>query len=311
MSFYSQWVKESKLSSVIWVCGLERVLVDEVVRHVKSGWLLNDMNFTTVDAAQCANVWDELWQRPLMEDFPRLIIVLNAQEITDFNLMKSWLSEFKTSFPQTTVCFISEADTLPEASFLKPPKVTPIRCSKLSPEDSVKWVKKQACISERSARLLLEHVAGSLEDAKQVCDKINRAIGSSELLTFTSEQIKSFIAETPSDFIDALMCLDKQRALTTLSLMSNEDRYKVVSTLELRLSQLTKLQRLLKKEKLVGQALSKIPGIPYPVVKDLLPAIKFYNDSRLLSCRQQLTLVDHYHNQGIYTGVLESLVSMW
>lgn len=311
MTFYSQWIKDTKLSSIVWVCGSERTLVNEVVVHVKSGWSINDINFTLLDATQSVNVWDELWQRPLIEDSARLILVYNCHALADLTPMKSWLTEFKTSFPQTTVCFISEDDNLPEDSFLKPPKVTPIRCSRLSPEDSVKWVKRQAPLSERSARLLLDHVAGSLEDAKQVCDKINRALDASSLLNLTSEQIKAFIAETPSDFVDALMCLDKERALTTVSLLSNDERYKVVSTLEFRLSQLAKLQRLLKREKLTGQALSKIPGIPYPVVKDLLPSVKFYNDSRILACRQQLTLADHYHNQGVYYGVLESLVALW
>lgn len=311
MSFYSQWIKDTKLSSVVWVCGSEQVLIDEVVSYVKSSWMLNDMNFSIIDARQSSNVWDELWQRPLMEDFPRLVLVLNAQELTDLTPMKSWLSEFKTSFPQTTVCFVSEDDAPPEVDFLKPPKVTVVRCSRLSVEDSVKWVKRQTPLSERSARLLLDHVAGSLEDAKQVCDKINRALDVSSLLNLTSEQIKAFISETPSDFVDALMCLDKERALTTVSLLSMDERYKVVSTLEFRLSQLAKLQRLLKREKLTGQALSKIPGIPYPVVKDLLLCVKFYNDSRIIACRQQLTLADHYHNQGVYSGVLESLIALW
>lgn len=313
MSFYSQWIKDPKFSSVVWVCGGEFVLTDEVVERFKSAYSLDSMHFTVLDATQMSQgrLWDALWQRPIIEDSRHLTVVYGAQEIVDLTPMKSWLQEFKTSFPQTGVCFVSEADNFPECSFLKPPKVTPIRCSRLSPEDAVKWVKCQSTLSERSARLLLEHVGGSLRGAKEVCDKINRALEPSSLLVLNSDQIKAFVAESPSEFTDALMSLDRTRALASVALLSKEDRYKSVSLLELRISQMAKLQRALKHKKLTGQELSKIPGVPFPVVKDFMPVTKFYSDSRILSCRQQLTLVDHYHNQGIYEGVLESLVALW
>lgn len=313
MSYYSQWVKDRKLSQVVWICGAERIIVEEVAQYVQTSRTFNTLNACALDACQQspAEIWDSLFQRPLMEDLPRLIMVENAQELEDFSRLKDWIKDAATAFPGVVVCFVSQEDTPPEISFFKPPKVTVVRCSKLAIEDSVKWVKRRSSLSERSARMLLDHVAGSLEDAKQVCDKINRCLGQSSLITLTPEQIKSFIVETPSEFTDALMCLDKVRAFISASTLSNDDKYKVVSSLEIRISQLARLQRILKDQKLTGQQLAKIPGIPYPVVKELLPVSKFYSPARILSCRQQLTLVDYYHNQGIYQGTLESLVTLW
>lgn len=313
MSYFSQWSKDKKLSSVVWVCGPEEVLVDEVVRYVKNYKVFSALDSVVMDASQLSSseLWDELYQRPIMEDSARLVLVHNAQDISDLGRMKHWIKEFPTSFPNTFACFISHSDAVPETSFLKPPKVTVVKCSSLSAEDCVRWVKSISALSERSARNVLDHVAGSLEDAKQVCEKINRSIGSSSLVTLTDQQIKSFVAETPSEFTDALMSLDKPRAFISVSSMSDEEKYKAVSILELRISQLSKLQRVLRTSKPTGQELAKIPGLPFPVVRDLLPVSKFYSSSRVLSCRQQLTLVDCYHNQGVYSGTLEALVALW
>jgi DNA polymerase III delta subunit len=263
MTYYSQWSKDRKLSSIVWVCGSERVLVEEIVQHVKNSRTFSALDSAVLDASQLteSQLWDELYQRPIVEDSNRLVLVYGSQEISDFTRMREWVRDFPTCFPTTVVCFISDDDAPPETTFLKPPKVTVVKCSKLSQEDCVRWVKSISPLSERSSRAVLDHVAGSLEDAQQVCNKIKRSMGSSPLVSLTNEQIKSFIAETPSEFTDALLSLDKQRAFVSINYMSDDEKYRAVSILESRLSQLSKLQRILRTSKPTGQELSKIPGI--------------------------------------------------
>lgn len=312
MSFYSQWIKSPKVAQVNWICGSERVLVDEVITHIKCETSPSMLNRSIVDMSKSssADLHNVLNQHPIMTGEPSLIIVYNADKIENLEVLKEWLKDSKSVFPEVVVCFVSENENLPDVPFLKPPKVSVVRCSKLSNEDLVLWVKRNSPLSDRSARSLLEHVAWSLHDSRSLCRKLSAVLEGKTLVNLPLEALLALIDETPSDFVDALMSLDKERAYSAIKSMSNEEKYKVVSILDVRLTQLSKLQRVLA-VKTTGRELSKIPGVPFPVVKDLLPISRYYSNSRIVSCRQQLAIVDSYQSQGIYPGTLECLVALW
>lgn len=312
MSYYSQWIKSPKVSQVNWVCGSERILVDEVVNFIKAKVSPNVLNRSILDMSKSTSgdLSNVLNQHPIMASESSLILIQNAHKIEDLNCLKTWLRESKTIFPEVVVCLMSEEENIPDVTFLKPPKVSVVKCSKLSNENLVLWVKRNSPLSDRSARSLLEHVAGSLQDSHGLCRKLSATLQGKTLVNMPLEALLALTDETPSEFVDAIMSLDKARAYSAIKSMSSDEKYKVISTLDLRLTQLSKLQHLLT-AKVTGSELSKIPGVPFPVVKELLPISRYYSSSRIVSCRQQLAIVDSYQNQGMYKGTLESLVALW
>jgi len=309
MSYYSQWIKQPKSNQISWVLGSETVLIDEVVQFLK--FSVKGVS-TVLDLSEMSEsaMFDRLFQHSLVDTEQKFVLVRTAEKITDFGKLKLWLGLSKTTFSNIRVCFVSYSDEIPEDYVFKTSKIMIVKCSKLNPEDLVKWTKRQAPISDRSVRAILDHTAGSLADTKSVCDKLSTILDASKINNVSSGMIAMLADETPSEFVDAVLSIDKPRAIKSIDHLSQDDRYRIVALLDTKLSQLVKLQGLLRSKK-VGRELAHIPGLPYPVVQQLIPVCKFYSSSRISNCRQYLALVDAYHNQGVYSGTLESLVALW
>ena len=200
MAFYSQWVKDKKISQLIWICGTEPILRAEVLDYFRKCTPVSALNFAVLDLESIteAQLWNIINQRTIIDVEERLVVVKNCQHLEDLTPLKEWLAESKNSFPNTHLCFISEDDAPPDVGFLKPPKATVVRCSKLSSEDMVVWVKRNSPLADRSARVLLEHVAGVFEDARVMCAKITAVLPGQSSVVLSSEMLACLLYTSPS-----------------------------------------------------------------------------------------------------------------
>lgn len=310
MATYAQWIKSCKLSQAAWIYGTEQILQEDVLSRLKIIIGAGEFNsyYFYADANTETEIWYQTRQRTISENSPKLIVVRDAEKLKDWENLREWLEDYRKSLPDTSLIFISNSDpSIPE---IKAPKVTLIKCNNLKSADLVQWVGEKSGLSENSSRLLLDHTAGNLEDTMNICLKVSAIFPEAADLDLTLKVLKSLADETVSDFVDALISFDKVRAVTSLKLLTMEDRYKAVGSLDLRLTQLSKLQDL-SVRKLSAKDLATIPGVPYNVVKDLLPTLKYYNSKRIAECRKYLALVDSYQQRGVEEGVLELAVANW
>jgi len=310
MATYSQWKESKKVSQVTWIYGTEIVLKEEILEDLKILIGASSFDYESHHASSLteASIWLSCKQRSIGEDAPRVVLIRQADSLTDWFELEEWLTDWKKVLPNTYLVFMATDD--PPISSLRAPKAVLIKCNSLNKEDMIVWVKRNSGLSDSSAKILIEYCNGNLEDMANLCRVVSAVSDVESNVTLTSHFLASITDETASSFVDALVTLDKPRALSSIFYLTSEDKYKIISLLDIKLTQIFKLKTLLNK-KLSLKEIAATSGIPFNVIKELLPSLKLYNDTRIAQCRKFLSLVDSYQQSGIETGILEALVASW
>lgn len=319
MGTYAGWrsaADSGDIRKVTWVCGEQRVLVEEVVDATRTALQASDLDYVSVTAAAVPDreVWAAANQYPMTPGANRLILVRDAEKIKNWEPLSKWIAEGRR-LPTVHLLFVGrEADFPHVVQRGKKVGFQPhieairgrgrlVRCSTPNEADCVAWVKRRSSLDDRTALYLLQRAGGNLATVASVCAKVslfNRRVG--------PQIIDRLCSEVPADsFVDALLMLKKRQAVMAIEGMSESEYFGVIGLLDFRLDLMASLWRMVR----AGQTARDAQGMPQFLVRQFLPFAKHYDPKRCAYARRVLAIIDQSLQGGARKGVLESLVALW
>ena len=306
MSTYAQWQKSPSLKRVTCIYGPDIKLVDKALfqaRQIVNAPALNTSIFWAEKSIK--EIWERIYQNPLIDDKNSLVVVRNSQNIEDFSPIESFLTTLKTELSSSYVIFVSDREL--ESTLLTSRLCKPILCKLGRKEDFIAEVCRSSGVGESVARHILDLTAGDMQETLKICEKLSFLDNSKDI---TSDDIDLLEREIPSDFVDALVCLDLKRAIVSSQLISPTEVVGVLRLLKYKIDRI----HLLRLE--IGRSadlrkISSAPGFSYPEVKELLPLLKFYPSIKISQRRVLLAKMESSALEGISEGVLEALTALW
>ncbi len=321
MATYAQWrasVDAGEVRRCTWVCGDQRVLVDEVVATIRAALAVSDLDFIVVSAAEtvAGDIWAATMQHPLKPGADRLVVIRDAESLTRWDPLRIWFDHTR-QLPGVYLLFVSGEPDVPTVKTGGKAKPAPhiellqarrqgqvVRCAMPNDEDALTWARRRAgTLDQEMAHHLLRRVGGNLAAAADVCDKLALFDGNPSAAT-----IDALTGERPDEsFVDALLAGHKRQALLVVQTMSDRDRGLALARLADRVDILARLWRLTR----AAQSAKEIHGLPQFLVRQYLPYAKDYDPKRCAYSRRVLAVVTDVYRNGARDAVLEALVALW
>jgi len=312
---------------ITWLCGTERVLMEEVISEVRAALDLDPWSYISLAAGSDSErlIWTELNQHPVGGG-NRLAVIRNAENLKDWSHLISWVKA-RSENPKTHVIFVSNEEKVPRI----PPtederrknlkgatqphiatitgKGHIIECrpyTSSTAHHAVAWVQSKVKMREGIAGHLLERANGDLRMVRDLCVKL--ALFPAEITLTT---INGMLAEQPRDsFSDALLALDKPTALLALEKLPVSEYGRMIGLLDARLD-LAGLVHDMQTEYKTPSEIARAAGNKNFLVKELLPVAKHYDPKRRLQIRTVLSTADETIRGGASVGVMEAIVVFW
>jgi DNA polymerase III delta subunit len=329
-TFSNWWTsieKKPDARQVTWVCGPEKVLIDEIVSHIKKNINPEPWNFSVLSAGDDSErtIWAEINMYPA-DNQPRLVIIRNADKLKQTDRIKDFIAN-RTKNSLTYLIFVSNQDELPRApqtpeqkrarakgdiaDYIEAFKTKghTIECKPFTAataRHAVSWVLSKADMREGVASYMLNRSNGNLRLVRDVCEKL--AVFPDEI---TMTTINSMLAERPRDsFIDALLALDKKTALLALQEIPPTEYGRIIGLLDAQLDLAGMIHDMQIDHKTPAE-MTRAAGNRNFLVADLIPVAKHYDQKRRLTIRRTLALLDEAYRAGNRIGLMESLVVLW
>ena len=329
MSTFSVWLqaytKDPTPKRVIWVCGPERVLVDDVVSSTVRALDLRPWSEHRLVMGEDKekDIWELAMQYPLeLED--RVIVVHAAERIKDFSPLKNFLASARSN-PTTHLIFVSNSDRAEKTPGNREEDIKPellphlkaiqskgriVECKKFTNatwKHAMAWIAARADVSPSVAKHILVRTNGDLRAVRDVCAKV------AVIPNATNQHINMLCDVMPTDtFADALMVLDRKTALAALGGMSDEEQTQALYDLNYRLEEARAVHDMIaeRKTKAEIRGMLRSRGKAH-LVDHLMDVSKYYNRKRGLEVRRVLDAAIRAHESGARGGVLESVIAVW
>lgn len=316
---YAQWRAAADLGDirrVTWVCGDQRVLVEEVVDTTRRLLGVSDLDYVSLSHSPTfdRDVWAAANQYPLNPGGNRLVLVRDAEKLKRWDQFALW-QERTRQMPGAHLLFVSNETTLPyvngrqgalapHAQSIRSPRGFLVKCSMPRPDDAVAWVRRRApTLDEDTARHLLTRTGGDLATAAAVCAKVSLFTGPAGPAT-----VDQLCAERPSaDLADHLLAGEKRRALLCVPELDEQEMHRITALLDTRLDLLQSLHRL----QAAGQNWRDATGINSYLLRKYMPLARDYDPQRCGQRRRVLAVVDDALRSGARVGVFEGLIATW
>lgn len=312
------WAAKSDIRKVTFVYGEESFLAERVVDDIKS--IVNPpatdyLIFNAGDVNDSA-IWVESLHTPLDPQANRLVVVRRAEAFQDWAFLSQWLLMSK-NMPSNYLVFVSDEPDIPttqqDGKFvptdyidLIQTKGRVIRCSLPAEEDLANWLVDDYALDYAAADFLVRHASGNIHSMINVARKAK---------VFNASPSPAIIAqlcveESHGSFVDSLIIRDKKSALRAIEDIPEEDYSRQIGMLDSRLELIQDLAFMASKRMGLREMCAE-PGMKPFLVRKFLPAVKRYDDSKILYCRKLLAIMDDVIQNGSRRGVLETLVAMW
>lgn len=314
---FTQWkahASKKAVSKVTYICGDQPVLRELVIQDIKTILDVPVTDYLNVDYTD--PFWELASQYPLDLSANRLVVVRNAEKITDWQTLAVWLS-FSRINPNNYLVFVSEQSDGPtffakgkKAGYLEHIELIRskgkfIKCSQPNDEDLISWAQSFG-LSNSVAMYLVERVSGDTALMHSVLKKIHIWNGSPNI------RVIDLLCEEQAldSFVDYLILNQKATAYLAIQSMEPSDRDKIISKLDYRLDMLMEISRLARRRMYAGDIAAQT-GIKVYLVKRFLPVVKDYDERKIKYCRQIISLVDGALRNGAKVGVWETLITLW
>lgn len=302
---------------VTWVCGDQRVLVEEVVDTIRRLLAPSALDYIPLYASESAegHIWAEANQYPLNPGSNRLVLVRQAEKLTRWDRLQSWMTRTR-QLPGVYLLLVSNETDLPYATAggkraglkphiaaIKAPRGSLVKCSMPNEADALAWVQRRSQLDDAAARHLLTRCGGDLATAAAVCAKL--AVFGGRASTAT---IDAMCTERPAaSFVDSLLALNKKQALLAVPDLAEREAAMLIGLLDSRLDLLQALHRIHNS----GQSLRDLNGINPFLARQYLPIARHYEPSRCVYRRRVLAVIDDALRSGARDAVWEALVALW
>lgn len=331
MVSFNQWrmglKKNPAPRQVTWICGSERVLVDDVVEYILDYLGPEPWNYVPLVVGEDSErtVWTAADQHP-MGGSPRVLVIRNAEQLTQWDRFEHWVKN-RTLNPRTYMVLISGEDKVPRIEPTPEARrkgakseIVPhlamlgtrghvIECrpyTSATAKHSLEWVQSKVRMRDGVARHLLERADFDLRLVRDTCRKL--AAFPSEI---TLSVVNALLIERPRDsFTDALLALDKKTALLALRDIDTSDYGRIIGLLDSRLD-LAGTVHDMQVEHRSPTEMARALGAQAFLVKDIIKVAKHYDARRRLAIRKILASVDEAYRSGQTIGILEAVVAFW
>lgn len=278
---------------------------------------MSDLDYQSFHAGETheRDIWAEAFQYPLIPGSNRLIVIRDAEKLTHWDRLQTWLTHTR-QLPGVYLVFVSNETDLPylmaggkraglkpHVAMIKAPRGSLVRCSMPAEDDAVAWVQRRSQLPESLARYLLVRTGGSLADAAAVCAKISLFDGQ---IGKTTIDVLARLRPSQS-FADTLLRLEKPLALLAAADIEQSETGKVIGLLDSRLDLLQALHRI----QVAGQSLRDATGVNPYLARQYIGIARHYDPSRCVYRRRVLAVVDDAFRNGARDGVWEALVALW
>lgn len=315
MANYTQWrahADKGEVRRITFVCGDQLVLVEDVVDTIRTLVAASVLDTATFHAGQTpdAFIWDAAFQYPMVRGASRLIIVRDAQQMTDWQPLHAWMGMTRR-LPGVHLVFVSTDADLPRTDgelaahieAMKAPRGHLVRCTAPNETDMVDFVRAQVSMSADTARHLVARTGGDLTAAAWVCRKL-------ALFEHPAGRtaIDALADPGPADqFADSLLADRKPDALMHIPDLDGHELLRVFGLLDSRLDTLAALWRAA----VAGQSAREITAVPAFLVRTYQRLATAYSPDRCARNRTVLALLDDVVRGGTHDGVPEALVALW
>jgi hypothetical protein len=316
---FNQWkghAAKGSVSKVTYCCGDQTALVELVVDDIRSILNVPVTDYIEVEGKAGSGIWDAASQYPLDPNVNRLVVVRNAELISDWVPLFDWLAVTRGNTTNYLLFVSYQADA---PSVYAKGKRTGyedyieiirtkgkfIRCSQPNDEDLLKWAQTYG-LTEQASRHLIDRTSGDTSAMLEVFHKVAIWNGSPN-----NKAIDLLCEEQALDsFVDYLILRDKKTAYLALHNTSEEERAKIISRLDHRLDMMMEIGKYVRRRMFAGD-IAATTGIKVYLVKTFMPVVKDYDDRKIKRCRQVLAMIDGALRDGVKAGVWETLIALW
>jgi DNA polymerase III delta subunit len=329
-TFSNWWVaiqKKPEPRQITWLCGTERVLIDEVVDNIKNYLNPAPWNLTkhVVGEVPERQIWSDVNLYPSDAE-PRLVIVRDAEKLKQKDRLIDFVTE-RTRNPLTYLIFVSNESSLPRKAPTQEQKNKrskgdfedyidvlkgkgyAIECKPFTAttaKHAVMWVQSKAPMRDGIAGHLLNRSNGNLRLVRDVCEKL--AVFPDDISLTT---VNGMLTERPRDsFAEALLAMDKKTALLALREIQPGEYGRLIGLLDAQLD-LAGMIHDMQLEHKTPSEMARAAGNRNFLVPDLIPVAKHYDPKRRLTIRRTLAMLDEAYRAGNRIGLMESLVVLW
>lgn len=317
MSSFGQWSASDRLARVTWVCGSERVLVNEVVEVTSRSTLAEDSEVWNAGQHREKDIWAAVLSGRQSADAPtRLVTVRDAGRLCQWKYLESWLRSARPLMSGCYLIFQSDESDFPRdegskmaepVSWLRDSTLGQIvRCAPLDVDNAISWVRtREPRLTEDQAKHLLFRASGDLAEVSNVLRKTKLFGGFADNYT-----LDILCSEMPGDFTDKLISKDQPGAMLAAESLTKDTLGYSLGVLSSRLETLSMLHQAANDNMSRREVISKI-GVPAFLVQKYAGSARFYDGKRTGSCWQALAVADDAYRSGITVGVAESLIVSW
>jgi hypothetical protein len=331
MSSFSQWrkslVKNPDPRQITWLCGNERVLIDDVVHDIRSKLAPEPWNYRSLVVGEDSErtIWNEADQHPMGQS-PRLLVIRNAEALKDWDRFIDWIKN-RSHNPKTFLILVSNEERIPRTELTpeqrrhgEKAEVLPhiaaigtkghvIECrpyTNATAKYAVQWVQSKVRMREGVAAHLLNRADGDLRLVRDVCTKLSVFPGE-----ITISTISGMLIERPRDsFSDALLAMDKKTALLALKDLQPSEYSLTLGYLDSRLDLAGTIHDMQVEHRPQTEIVRAVGSQGF-LVKDIILIAKHYDAKRRLTIRKMLALADEALRYGSSDGVMEAIVAFW
>lgn len=315
MGSFTRWrtsFDAGDLRRVTWICGDQHVLIEEVITATKNKLNPSELDYISFSFQNEFDrvVWAEANQDPLIPGANRLILIRDADKLTRWDHLHTWLTRTRNQ-PGVYLIFVSNEPDLPYATkkqlkphvaALRAPRGYLVRCTQPTETEAVAWLQRRARLDGDTARYLLERTGGNLTAAAHTCTKLNLFPGPAG-----TASIAALTPETPAaDLSDSIIALDRRTAFLSARQLTESDRLKLIGLLDSRLDLLSTLHKM----QVAGRTYRDYSLNQY-LTRQYLPYARHYDTTSCVRRRRVLAFAEDAIRSGAKVGVIEALISLW
>lgn len=320
MPSYAQWrhsADKGQVARVTWLCGDQRVLVEEVIEETKRILGVTEFDYIPL-SAECDSplaIWDAAYQYSLDPDANRLVLVREADKLTEWAALARWFADSR-HMVNTYLLFVSDQPDLPTVPDTKgelmahveliKAKGKTVKCSMPNEHELAQWIKRNSTFGDASVKFLLERAGSDLPTIANVCKK-SQMFKSDPGSTIIAHLAEEFSLQS---FTDALIFNNKKSALLELERTPVSDYGKLIAQLYSRLDTLHILHKAAPNFNTIKE-MSAATGVKIFIIQRYLSTARAYDRNKITKCRNVLTVADDAVQRHATDGVMELLVTLW
>lgn len=306
MAYFLQWLKKyPERKRLIYICGKERVLVNEVLKAELASHNVSDLGLIKLDGAKnsLADIDAELNQYG-----DRLIVIKNADAIKDWKLILKWMD---SRYMRNTSLICVGDEILPQTNearyrpFIeKRDSGKFIECKELSLEQTLELIDMKGSFTHDARNALYVACGGNLAKILNEIEKLNY-LGKK----ITKELVDAFINVSINDnFVNKLF--ERTYTLDMVSLIQEKDIPLIIAGIEYYLLNMLLIIKYRSNDR-GFKDMAKISGVPLFLVNKLFFLCKGVSEETILRRIKLLANLDVSYRKGNIIGALERFLILW